>query len=204
MTTESLVNKEAFPAEEPGDFGRRWMTGVALLIVADASSVVALSFSYLYLHGLDTEQAFHPAGSATASLWWPWVITALMFATLVAYRAGMSEHEPARLGFMTGGVLAVIGIVAALALNVAQIATFPFKVSDNAYASAVYVIAAANVFHLLITLFLGIGAVNRVRLKMTRGRRDWHLRVVGVWWTWVCFASLVGAVTVSVANAPIR
>jgi heme/copper-type cytochrome/quinol oxidase subunit 3 len=201
--TESLVNKEAFPVEEHGDFGRRWMTGAALLIVADASFVVALSFTYLYLRALNTERAFHPPDSATASLWWPWAVTAAMFASLVAYRYAMSEHEPARLGFVTGGVIAVLGMTAALALNITQIATFPFKVWDNAYASAVYVLAAGNVFHLLVTLFLGVGVVNRVRRKVTRGRRDWHVRIVGMWWTWVCVAALIGALTVSVANGTV-
>lgn len=204
MTTESLVNKGAFPPEEAADFGRRWMTGAALLVVADASFVVALSFTFLYLRALNTEQAFHPPDSATASLWWPWAITALMFASLVAYRYGLSEHEPARLGFVTGGIIGVLGMLVALALNIAQIATLPFHVSDNAYSSAVYVIASGNVFHLLITLFLGIGVVNRVRHKVTRGRRDWHVRIVGMWWTWVCVASLIGALTISVANGTIR
>jgi hypothetical protein len=203
MTTESLVNKDALPVEEPGDFGRRWLTGASLLIVADASFVVALSFTFLYLWGLNTEQAFHPPGSATASLWWPWAITALMFAALAAFRYGLGEHEPARLGFLTGGVVAVLGMTLALALNITQIATFPFSVWDNAYSSAVYVIAAGNVFHLLVTIFLGVGVVNRVRHKVTRGRRDWHLRVVGVWWTWSCVGALIGALTLSVANGTV-
>lgn len=204
MSTESLVNKEAFPAEEPGDFGRRWMTGAALLIVADASFVVALSFTYLYLRALNTEHAFHPPGSGTASLWWPWAITVVMFASLAAYRYGLREHEPARFGFISGGVVGVLGILVALGLNIAQLSTFPFDVRENAYASTVFVIAAGNVFHLLITLFLGVGVVNRVRRKVTIGRRDWHLRIVGMWWTWVCVASLIGALTVSVANGTVR
>lgn len=202
--TESLVNKEAIAPEAAEDFGSRWMTGAVLLIVADASFVAALCFTYLYLRALNTENAFHPAKSATASLWWPWAVTAVMFVGLAGYRWGMSEHRPTRHGFLTGGVFGVAAMVVALALNVAQIATFPFAVSDNAYSSAVYVIAAGNVFHLLITVFLGIGIVNRVRHRLTIGRRDWHLRIVGVWWAWVCVASLLGTLSISVANGIVR
>lgn len=204
MTTESLVNKEALPPEAAEDFGSRWMTGAVLLMVADASFVVALSFSYLYLWAVDTERAFHPAKSATASLWWPWAITVVMFVSLVGYRLAMSQHRPVRFGFLPGGVFAVVAMAVALVLNVAQMTAFPFSVADNAYSSAVFVLAAANVFHLVITVFLGIGVVNRVRRQLTHGRRDWHLRIVGVWWAWVCAASLIGAVTVSVANGTIR
>ncbi|MGZ4535356.1 MAG: hypothetical protein ACXVXE_07410 [Nocardioidaceae bacterium] len=203
MTTESLVNKEAFAPEGPAEFGTRWLTGAILLIVADASFVVALSFTYLYLRALDTQHAFHPGRTAVASLWWPWVITAVMVLSALAYRQGLIEHKPGRLHFLNPGLAGVIGMGIALVLNILQMVTFPFNVSDNAYSSAVYVIAAANVFHLLVTLFLGIGIVLRVRRRVTRGARDWHVRIVGVWYAWVCVASLIGAITVSVANGTV-
>lgn len=200
MTTESLVNKEAFAPEEPEDFGSRWMTGAALLIVADASFVAALSFAFLYLRGLDTQSSFHPGNTGVASLWWPWAITVVMFLSYLAYRQGLAEHEPGRRHFLNSGIWSVFGMSVALVLTLAQMATFPFDVADNAYSSAVWTLAAANVFHLLITVFLGIGIVNRVHRRVTKGRHDWHVRIVGVWYAWVCVASLVGAITVSVAN----
>lgn len=203
MTTESLVNKEAVAHEEPEDFGQRWLLGASLLILADASFVVALSFAYLYLRGLDTQHAFHPGLSGTASLWWPWVITLVMVVSLLAYRRGLTEHEPGRRQFLNAGAVGVSGMAVALVLTVVQMATFPFHVSDNAYSSAVWVIAAGNVFHLLITVFLGVGIVVRVHRRVTHGARDWHARIVGVWFAWVCAASLIGAVTVSVANSTV-
>lgn len=202
--TESLVNKQAVAPEAAEDFGSRWMTGAVMLIVADASFVFALSFTYLYLRAVNTEHAFHPPKAATASLWWPWAITACMFLGLGGYRYALSEHRPARHGFLTGGLFGVAAMTVALVLNIVQMATFPFTVQDNAYSSAVFVIAGGNVFHLLITVFTGIGVVNRVRHRLTVGRRDWHLRIVGMWWTWVCVASLIGAVTISVANGTVR
>lgn len=203
MSTESLVNKEAFPPEEDEDFGERWRTGAILLIVADGSFVVALSFAFLYLRGVDTQSSFHPGGSGVASLWWPWIVTAVMVASFVAYRYGLGIHEPGRRHFRNGGVVAVAGMTVALVLTIVEMYQFPFHVSDNAYSSAVWVLAAGNVFHLLLTVFLGSGIVMRVRRRATSGPRDWHVRIVGIWFAWVCVASLLGAITVSIANGTV-
>lgn len=203
VTTESLVNKEAIAPEEPEDFGDRWRTGALLLMSADAAFVVALSFSFLYLRALDTQKSFHPGGTGVASLWWPWVITAVMVASFASYFTGLKRHDPGRRHFLNGGVLAVVGMAVALVLTFVQMSTFPFHVSDNAYSSGVWVLAAGNVFHLLITVFLGLGIVLRVHRRLTKGARDWHVRIVGIWFAWVCIASLIGAVTLTLANATV-
>jgi heme/copper-type cytochrome/quinol oxidase subunit 3 len=203
VSTESLVNKEALAPEEPEDFGERWRTGAILMIVADGSFVVALSFAFLYLRGIDTQTSFHPGGTGVASLWWPWIVTAVMIASFLAYRFGLGAHEPGRRHFLNVGAVAVVGMAVALVLNIVEMYRFPFHVSDNAYSSAVWVIAAGNVFHLLITVFLGLGIVIRVQRRKTRGARDWHVRIVGIWYAWVCVAALIGAITVTVANGTV-
>lgn len=203
MSTESLVNKEAFAPEEPEHFGERWRTGVLLLLVADGAFVVALSFAFLYLRGVDTQSSFHPGATGVASLWWPWIVTAVMVASFIAYRLGLETHEPGRRHFLNGGVVALVGMAIALVLNIVEMYRFPFHVSDNAYSSAVWVIAAGNVFHLLITVFLGLGIVVRVHKRRTLGAHDWHVRLVGIWFAWVCVASLIGTLSVSVANGTV-
>jgi heme/copper-type cytochrome/quinol oxidase subunit 3 len=203
MSTESLVNKEAFAPEQPHEFGDRWRMGALLLITADAAFVLALSFAYLYLRGLNTQQSFHPGNTGVASLWWPWVIAAVMVLSALAYWYGVEEHRPGRRHFLNGGLVALVGMTVALVLAIVQMTTFPFAVSDNAYSSAVWVLAAATVFHLLITVFLGLGIVVRVHRRVTRGARDWHVRIVGIWFAWVCAAAVLGALTVSVANSTV-
>jgi heme/copper-type cytochrome/quinol oxidase subunit 3 len=201
MTADSLLRSDHHPAEDPEEVGRRWMTGAVLLIVADASFVAALSFTYLYLRAVNTEGEFHPPKSTTASVWWSWVITVCMVAGYAAYRSGLGRAgQPVRSRFVGSATLGLLLMTLALVLNIVQMVTFPFKVSDNAYSSAVFVIAAGNVFHLLVTLVTGIGAANRVRRGLTRGAQQWSLRIVGVWWGWVCLASAVGALTISAAN----
>jgi heme/copper-type cytochrome/quinol oxidase subunit 3 len=203
MSTESLVNKQAFAPEEPEDFGERWRTGAILLIVADASFVVALSFAFLYLRGINTQSSFHPGGTAVASLWWPWIVAWVMVGSFAAYRYGQQAHAPGRRHFLNGGVVALVGMALALVLTIIEMYKFPFHVSDNAYSSAVWVLAAGNVFHLLITVFLGLGIVVRVQRRATREARDWHVRIVGIWFAWVCVAALIGAITVTVANGTV-
>jgi heme/copper-type cytochrome/quinol oxidase subunit 3 len=203
VSTESLVNKQAFAPEEPEDFGERWRTGAILLIVADASFVVALSFAFLYLRGINTQSSFHPGGTGVASLWWPWIVALVMVGSFVAYRYGQQAHAPGRRHFLNGGVVALVGMALALVLTVVEMYKFPFHVSDNAYSSAVWVLAAGNVFHLLITVFLGLGIVVRVQRRATREARDWHVRIVGIWFAWVCVAALIGAITVTVANGTV-
>lgn len=205
MTTESLTRTVAHPPEDAEVVGRRWMTGVLLLIVADGSFVAALSFTFLYLHGVNTEGEFHPPKSTTASLWWPWAITAVMVAGFAAYRSGLGRaRQTVSSRFVASTTLGVLIMTVALVLNIVQMAVFPFAVKDNAYSSAVFVIAAGNVFHLLITVFTGIGAANRVRRGLTAGPQIWSLRIVGVWWGWVCVSSAIGALTISMANGIVR
>ena len=201
MTAESTLQQGAHPLDNSEDLGRRWMTGALLLIVADASFVVALSFAYLYLRGVNTEGEFHPAKSATASLWWPWVVTACMVAGFAAYRLGLDgAGRSLRPSFVARASVGVLLMAVALVVNILQLESLPFKIEDNAYSSAVFVIAAGNVFHLLITLFSGIGAANRVRRGLTEGPQVWSIRIVGIWWAWVCVASAIGALTITMAN----
>lgn len=205
MTTEYLAPTAAHPIEDAEVVGRRWLTGAVLLIVADASFVAALSFTYLYLRGVNTEGEFHPPKSPTASLWWSWAITALMVAGFAAYRSGLGRTIPSvESRFVASTTLGVLIMTVALVVNIVQMAAFPFKVADNAYSSTVFVIAAGNVFHLLITVLTGIGAANRVRRGLTDGPQLWSLRIVGIWWGWVCVASATGALTISVANGIVR
>ncbi|HEX3931063.1 MAG TPA: hypothetical protein VHW64_10175 [Nocardioides sp.] len=203
MSTESLVNKEALAPEEPHEFGDRWRTGALLLILADAAFVAALSFTFLYLRALDTQHSFHPGGTGVATLWWSWTVSGVMVLSALAYWNGFRVHEPGRRHFLGGATVAVMGMAVALVLTIFQMYQFPFTVSDNAYSGAVWVITAGNVFHLVITVFLGVGIAVRVNRRATRGARDWHVRIVGIWFAWVCVASIVGALTITVANGTV-
>ncbi len=189
--------------DSPEVVGRRQRLGVLLLIAADVAFVLSLVFAYLYLHGLDTEGGWLPQdGPPALGAGFGWVIAAVMIASWGAYRWAEAAARAGRREQLVLGVLAAVVLVAVdLGLQVYQMATAGFVVSDGSYASAFMALAGYHVFHLALTVFLGIGIANRARL----GRFDtdaWHVRLVGYWWTWVALSAILTAATTSLTASP--
>ena len=189
--------------EDPDLIGRRWRTGVVLLILADASFVAALLFSYFYLRGLNTEKAWLAPHQATASIGVGWAIAGGVVVSAVLYRWAQNSiragREPA---FLTGALLALVVVVATAVGQVWQLASFPFGVADSAYSSALYTLAGANMLHLLLTAFLGLAMWNRGRLHIYSAASNWQVRLVGTWWTWIAVAAALAALTTSFIASP--
>lgn len=189
--------------EDINAVGRRWRLGVLLLIFADAAFVASLVFTYFYLRGLNTEGAWFPKGTASTPIWIGWAIAAGTVASAIAYRwgqVGLEKDDESRL--VRGAAVGVV-LVAAVAIGqLIQLATFPFEVDDSSYGSATYVLAAANFFHLLLTLFIGVGVWNRSRLHKFSSVNNWQPQVIGLWWTWIAAASALSAFTTSFVASP--
>jgi heme/copper-type cytochrome/quinol oxidase subunit 3 len=189
--------------ELPSTIGRRWRAGVILLVTADAAFVFSLAFSYFYLRGLDTESAWLPKDTQGAAIWVGWLIAAILVASAAAYRwgqLGIHAGKESRLG--TGTAIALVLVVVDIVVQIIQLGTFPFALHYSAYTSSVYVLAGANLFHLLLTLFIGLGLWNRSRLGLFSPTNDWQVRMVGIWWTWVALAAVISAVPPSFIAAP--
>lgn len=183
--------------------GARWRMGVILIIVADAAFVTSLVFTYFYLRGLNTEGGWLPKGSPTASIWVSWAIAGGLVLSAALYRwgqVGQIAGKPGRL--IAGAGLAVAVVLADSVGQIIQLATFPFRVDSGSYASSVFVLAGANLFHLLITLFVGFGLWNRARLGKYSTPGSWQVRVVGMWWSWIAAAAVISAFTTSFIASP--
>lgn len=183
--------------------GRRWRMGVGLIILADASFVVAMLFSYRYLRGLNTEGAWVPKGSATAPIWTSWLLAAGLVLSAVVFRWGekgirAAENDRLVLASAIGSVLLVLVSVG----QVVQIASFPFAIADSAYSSAMYLLAGANLFHLMLTVFLAVSMWNRARLGRYSVTENWQVGIVSLWWAWIALASVVSALTTSFITSP--
>lgn len=190
--------------EDMSIVGRRWRTGVILLIVADASFVASLLFSYLYLRGLNTEHAWIAKNDPTAASWPSWALaTGLLLAAGAVYAAerGIGAADRGRL--RRGMELALLLVVACLVGQVAQIQGFPFALTSSAYGSTMVLIAAANLFHLVLTLFIGTGVWNRSRLGSYTAAEHWQVQLTRIWFVWVAFASLATALTTSFVTSPL-
>src|ERR1035437_4212896 len=177
--------------EDVDTVGRRWRLGAGFIIVADASFVAAMLFSYRYLRGLNTEGAWIPHGSATAPIGSSWVLAAGLV---------IRDGDSGRL------VLAsAVGVLLLLVVGVGQvvqIASFPFAIAASAYASTMYLLAGANLFHLLLTLFLGLAMWNRARLGRYSATENWQVGIVWLWWAWIALAAVFSALTTSFIASP--
>jgi len=201
--TSATVDDPNVHLEDPDLIGRRWRTGVRLLIFADASFVAALLFSYLYLRGLNTENAWLRPGQATAPIGVSWLIAAGVVLSAVAFRWALRSIEAgAESRFVAGALLALGVLVIDIVGQVLQLMNFPFGVEDSAYSSAMYTLAGANLVHLLLTAFLGVAMWNRGRLHIYSATSFWQVRLVSLWWSWVSLAAVLSAFTTSFIAGP--
>jgi len=189
--------------EDVDTVGRRWRMGVGFIIVADASFVAAMLFSYRYLRGLNTEGAWVPHGSATAPIWSSWLLAAGLVLSAVVFRWGErgirgGDRAPLVLASAVGVLLLVVVAVG----QVVQIASFPFAIAASAYASAMYLLAGANLFHVVLTLFLGVSMWNRGRLGRYTATENWQVGIVSLWWAWIALAAVLSALTTSFIASP--
>jgi heme/copper-type cytochrome/quinol oxidase subunit 3 len=189
--------------EDVDTVGRRWRLGVGFLIVADASFVAAMLFSYRYLRGLNTEGAWVPHGAATAPIWASWLLAAGLVLSAVVFRwgeSGIRGGDRARL--VLASAVGLLLLVAVAVGQVIQIAGFPFAIAASAYASAMYLLAGANLFHVVLTLFLAVSMWNRGRLGRYTATENWQVGIVSLWWTWIALAALLSALTTSFIASP--
>jgi heme/copper-type cytochrome/quinol oxidase subunit 3 len=191
------------PHDDIDVVGARWRTGAVLLIAADAAFVAAIVFAYFYLRGLNTSGGWFPKGSSYTPIWIGWAIAGGLVLSAGAYRWGqLGMHVGKSRRLVAGAGVAVVLVLADAAAQVAQLATFPFRVDSDAYGSATMLLAGANLFHLLLTLFIGVGLWNRARLGMFTVANQWQVRIVGIWWTWIAGAAVLSAFTTSFVASP--
>jgi heme/copper-type cytochrome/quinol oxidase subunit 3 len=202
----TLTTEAAVPGAHHEDLdvvGRRQLTGVGLLILADVSFVAALIFSWFYLRGLNTSKAWLTNGAGTAPIWVGWAIAAALVVSAWFFRWGLAGLRNGRQGRLVLGLgVALLITVADAVAQVIQIVSFSFKPDANAYASSLYTLAGANLFHLVLTAFIGLGVWNRSRLGKYTASSHWQVDIVAVWWMWIALAGLAGALTTSFIASP--
>ncbi len=189
--------------EHPDLIGRRWRTGTLLLILADAAFVGGMIFSYLYLRGLNTEKAWLAPKQDIAAIWFSWVIAAVIALSALVYRCALQGiRAGSEVRLVTGSVFGLALVLLAGALQFVQLATFPFGVDTSAYSTSMYVIGAANLFHILLTAFLAFAMWNRGRRHIYSAESSWQVEVVGLWWTWIALAAIGVSFVTSFVTSP--
>lgn len=215
MSTDAVGTQETPlypPTGEPiGEIARRTKVGLWTLIVMSVSGTLALVVSYSYLWALNVNGAWAPPGAsltssqtnstlpsksdATFAPEWPfWAIFGLTVLATIAMWFGYKQLVKGhRDGMLLGGGVSLIITVAALVAQWIQISTFPFGASNGAYASAVLLLCAENIFNLLILVFLHIGLLNRTRKGLISPLVYYQTKLVSYWMVWICISVLLGA-----------
>jgi heme/copper-type cytochrome/quinol oxidase subunit 3 len=183
---------------------RRQRTGVVLLLVADVAFVGSLVFSYFYLRGLNTEGGWLAKDMSIAPIWEGWALAGGLVVSAAVYywgQVGLTRDNNVR-QLKTATALATFVVLLDAVGQVAQLVSLPFGVQDSSYASEMYVIAGAGLFHLLLALFIGVGMWNRSRIGKYSASDPFQVRIVGIWWTWIAIAAVVTAFTTSFVASP--
>jgi heme/copper-type cytochrome/quinol oxidase subunit 3 len=211
MSTQAPEVLSPTTGESMATVGRRNTLALWLLIVADAAGTIALLISYTYLWSLNVNGGWAPPGAKLTAVEtnndipkhmqgsfapeWPfWAILGIVILSTAAmwwaYRSGKAGFQTA---LVTGSVLSLLLMLAALIGQWVQISTFPFGPSDGAYASAVIVLCASNIFHMLIVIFLLTGMVNRSRRGLINQQNHYQAQATTYYMTWVSISVLLGA-----------
>jgi cytochrome c oxidase subunit 3 len=197
MTAE--VSTAAHHVEDPAVVAGRQRLGVILLISADVAFVLSLVFTYFYLRGLNTSGNWIPEGGRTVGIGFGWAIAAVVVLSLLAYRWAERGIRAGDAGRLTVGLLiALLLILVDLGMQVYQLATLHIITTDGSYASSFITLSGYHVVHLVLTAFLGIGVWNRARRGQFTRDGHAHVRMVGLWWTWVAVSALITAFTTSI------
>ena len=186
--------------DSPEVVGRRQRMGVILLILADVAFVLSLVFTYLYLRQLDTEAGWIPKDSHTESTSVGWLIAIVMIAAWVVYRWGEVAARTggqSKLVLGAGGAVVIAAIDLVLQLN--QMVTSTLRAADGSYASSFMALAGYHAFHVILSIFIGLGLWNRARLGLFTVN-NWQVRIVGYWWAWVAISAVITAATTSVTT----
>ena len=198
--------------EPIADIARRTKVGLWTLIVMSVSGTLALVISYTYLWSLNVNGGWAPPGAsltarqtnstlpgksdATFAVEWPfWAIFGIVVLSTIAMWFGYKELSRGhRAGMILGGTVALLLALGALVAQWIQITTFPFGVTQGAYASAVMLLCAENIFNLLLIIFLLTGMVNRTRKGLISPLVYYQTKLMSYWMVWVCISFLLGAV----------
>ena len=195
---------------------RRAKAGLWTLIVMDAAGTIAIVIAYSYLWSLNVNGGWAPPGAsltgsetdeslpssppkASFAVEWPfWAILGLVIVSTLAMWFGYRELKRGNhAGMVVGTGASLVVAVGALVAQWIQISTFPFAAGDGAYASAVLLLCASNIFNLLILIFVQLGMLIRTNKGLVSQAVHYQPQILSYWMVWLCIAFLLGAICTS-------
>lgn len=213
MSAETQQPLSPTTGEPISTIGRRARAGLWTLIVMDAAGTIAIIIAYSYLWSLNVNAGWAPPGAALTgsetdqslpssppkasfAVEWPfWAILGLVILSTLAMWFGYKELKRGnRAGMIVGTGAALVIAVFTLIAQWIQISTFPFAAGDGAYASAVLLLCASNIFNLIILIFLQLGMLIRTNKGLVTKAVFYQPQILSYWMVWLCIAFLLGAI----------
>ncbi len=183
---------------------RRNRLGIWLCIVSDAAGTVSLLIAYAYLWSLNVNGGWAPKKGAWAPDWLFWaIVLGMVVACALLWWGVKSVFAGHREGLVVAATLSSLLLLAMFILQIWQLATFPFDISESSYTSATFWLALSNAFHLSLGSLLVLAVVNRTRAGKIGVDNPFQSRLVAMWITWLCAAALLGAIfTTAMKDSP--
>ena len=199
--TQSAVPRSAITGEPVTTTARRNRLGIWMCIVSDATGTLALLVAYTYLWSLNVNDAWAPPKDTWADPIPFWLITAGVIVATLAMWWAVAGIRAGRTGqFVAGSVIASLVALVTLIGQIVQLSTFPFDITDGAYASATFWLCIATALHLSVIGFLTSAMIGRLRAGRITREDHSHARLVAMWMTWVCVAVFFGAFFATTMN----
>jgi heme/copper-type cytochrome/quinol oxidase subunit 3 len=181
----------AAPAPDVGSRGRQVRLATLLLIVSDATFVLAMYLGFLYLHVLNTQGQFTAHESKPSILGSVLVaVGSLLAASAFAWgqrglRSGNSRRV--RAGVTTAWVISLVALVGDVLIFGGLNYTLPL----HAYGSfmGLFIIYHA-IRHLMIAVVVGALVLGRLYSGRLAGR-DYVLQATGYWFWWIAITAVI-------------
>ncbi|HUY62121.1 MAG TPA: cytochrome c oxidase subunit 3 [Candidatus Dormibacteraeota bacterium] len=183
-------------AVEPGVEAqhRKLRIATLLLIASDVVFVTCLFFTYLYLHALNVEGRWLPAGVQPPSAASGVLLAALLVLSAASYRwadLGVRQGDLRRL--RTGLGVALGLVVVELLYALWQLAHLGFGPGSGSFADSFIVLSGYHFVHLLLVVLLGAMVLNRARHGRYGPGRAIGVELVGYVWYWVALMAVAMA-----------
>jgi cytochrome c oxidase subunit 3 len=165
--------------------------GVLLLILSDATFILAMMASQVYLHGLNVQGQFHPHGEQPPSF-----AVGLIMTLVVAASAGIFYWGTTRLrnhdmrGFRLATIVAWVLMAVAMVGQIALFFSIRYPAPTHAYGSVVQIMTGYHAIHLFLGVLIGFLLIGRI----VRGRiigYEYVVQGAGYWWYYVAVAAAI-------------
>ncbi len=172
---------------------RKVRLGMLFIVLADVLFVIFMMVTYPWLRAYNTDQGWFPYPNMklpdnTMSL----ILVLLMVVSAAFFFIGFMGIRAGNQALLRVGMLvSVVLVVVTLVLQIRFMGQQQFATVDGTFADTWLLFAAANVYHLLWAVFLGIGITNRAfQGRYTQAR---HLGVItiGYFWYWAALTPVL-------------